>query len=510
MCSSSSVGPYLAASPRRPPGLPNAAGRERRRVGGVHWLCGITFSANIEARDTDEWRGAVVVAQTIIKQSSRNADMSFTDRVPGMRPGATARNLFVLILYLGFIWAWPLVAGYYVGRDRGGWAAKLSRLPGISDDGGVQSGLVVVIAGYLLITLLFAVPGADTDTAADGTDIESTSGGVDGQSNEPVSTDSGGTDPSSDSTDGSTTDTSSDSSDETTGDSTSDTADTSDSDNTVSVEVVDVVDGDTMEIEYENGTEDTVRLIGVDTPEVHVEVSPDEYEGIPDTQPARQCLNGYGDEASTFAEQEIGGDTVRLQFDELSDRRGSFDRLLVYIIDDGENFNHLLLDEGLARVYDSSFTESDRFYETETAERENQTGVWSCQNAGSGDDGSSGGDDGGSQTSDSALEIAEIHEDAAGDEYDNLNDEYITFRNTGDAALDLGGWTIEDDADHDYTVPTGFTLEAGEEVTLYTGEGEDTDTDLYWGLDNPVWNNGGDTVHVYNANGELVTERSYE
>lgn len=469
--------------------------------------------------------------------------MTFTERVPGMRPGATARNLLVMILYLGFIWAWPLVAGYYVGRDRGGWAAKLSQLPGISDDGGVQSGLVVVIAGYLLITLLLGVPGADTDTAADGTDIESTSGGVDGQSSEPVSTDtdgetassestdgesggddstdsgsetsesgtdSGGTDSSSDPTDGSTDDTSSDGSDETTGDSTSDTTDTSDSDNTVTVEVVDVVDGDTMDIEYENGTEDTVRLIGVDTPEVHVEVSPDEYEGIPDTEPARQCLNGYGDEASTFAEQEIGGDTVQLQFDELSDRRGSFDRLLVYIIHDGEKFNHLLLDEGLARVYDSSFTESDRFYETETAERENQTGVWSCQNAGSGDDGSSGGDDGGSQTGDSALEIAEIHEDASGDEYDNLNDEYITFRNTGGAALDLGGWTIEDDANHDYTVSSEFTLEAGEEVTLHTGEGENTDNDLYWGLDNPVWNNGGDTVHVYNADDELVTERSYE
>lgn len=469
--------------------------------------------------------------------------MSFTERVPGMRPGATARNLIVLVLYLAFIWVWPLVGGYYVGRNHGGSAAKLSRLPGISDSGGFQSGLVVVIAGYfLLITLFAVVPGADTDPAADSADIESTSGGVDGQSSEPASTDadgetatpesntesgadggedgesgtsesntdSGETAGSSDSTDGSTDDASSDTSEETTDDSTSASSDASNGDNTVTVEVVDVVDGDTMDIEYENGTEDTVRLIGVDTPEVHTGVSPDEYEGIPDTEPARQCLDEYGDEASAFAEQEIGGDMVQLQFNNQSDRRGSFDRLLVYIMYDGQNFNHLLIDEGLARVYDSTFTESDRFYETETAERESQTGVWSCQNAGDGGDDGSSSDDGGSQTSDSALEIAEIHEDATGEEAENLNDEYVTFRNAGDEPLDLSGWLVADDADHEYRVPSGFTLDDGEEMTLHTGEGQDTDSDLYWGLGNPVWNNGGDVVYVENADGDIVIERKYE
>jgi len=39
-----------------------------------------------------------------------------------------------------------------------------------------------------------------------------------------------------------------------------------------------VVDGDTVEIEYPNGTADTVRLIGVDPPEVHAENDPAEFE----------------------------------------------------------------------------------------------------------------------------------------------------------------------------------------------------------------------------------------
>jgi hypothetical protein len=68
---------------------------------------------------------------------------------------------------------------------------------------------------------------------------------------------------------------------------------------------------------------------------------------------------------------------------------------------------------------------------------------------------------------------------------------------------------VSDEADHEYTVPSGFTLESGEEVTLRTGEGVDTDSELYWGVGNPVWNNGGDTVRVENANGDVVIEREY-
>jgi len=89
---------------------------------------------------------------------------------------------------------------------------------------------------------------------------------------------------------------------------------------------------------------------------------------------------------------------------------------------------------------------------------------------------SSGSDDGAG-----VLSVATIHEDAAGDEYDNLNDEYVVFENTGDAALDLSGWTVSDEADHTYTFPEGVTLDAGAQVTLRTGSGTDDETDLYWG-----------------------------
>jgi len=63
-----------------------------------------------------------------------------------------------------------------------------------------------------------------------------------------------------------------------------------------------------------------------------------------------------------------------------------------------------------------------------------------------------------------ALSIVTIHEDAAGDESDNLNDEYIVFENTGDQPLELDGWSVADEAGHTYTFPSGFALDSGAQV----------------------------------------------
>ncbi|WP_224335412.1 DUF4350 domain-containing protein [Haloprofundus halobius] len=119
-------------------------------------------------------------------------------------------------------------------------------------------------------------------------------------------------------------------------------------------------------------------------------------------------------------------------------------------------------------------------------------------------DGSSSGDD----DENGELVVAEIHEDAEGNDYDNLNDEYVVFENVGESPLDLTDWQVKDEVDKTYTFPT-FTLDAGAQVTLYTGSGTDTDTELYWGQSAPVWNNSGDTVYVYDDTGVLMIAESY-
>lgn len=107
------------------------------------------------------------------------------------------------------------------------------------------------------------------------------------------------------------------------------------------------------------------------------------------------------------------------------------------------------------------------------------------------------------------LSIAGLQADADGTDSNNLNDEFITYANTGDGTLNLSGWTVTDSSDTTYTFPDGFTLAPGAQVTLYTGSGTDTDGELYWGRASEVWDNGADSMTVENADGETVLQRSY-
>jgi competence protein ComEC len=132
-------------------------------------------------------------------------------------------------------------------------------------------------------------------------------------------------------------------------------------------------------------------------------------------------------------------------------------------------------------------------------------------NASSGDtDSTAVATDGGTPTdAGGALSIAEIHPDAAGDDRENRNDEYVMFENTGDESLALSGWTVQDASGATYTFPEDAVLEPDATVTLRTGSGEDTRTDLYWDSGRPIWNNDGDTVIVTNADGEQVLTEAY-
>lgn len=262
---------------------------------------------------------------------------------------------------------------------------------------------------------------------------------------------------------------------------------------TLSATVTEVVDGDTVDVRYQNGSTDTVRLLGVDTPEVYGENDPTEFEGVPDTKAGEQCLGEAGDDASAYAKNALSGEQVTLVLDDQADKRGDYGRLLAYVRDDGRTFNYDLVETGNARVYDSTFSQSDRFYAAESDAQSAERGLWHCRNAGSG----------------GSLSVTRIHADAAGNDNQNLNDEYVVFENTGSETLDLSEWTVKDEAGHTYSFPSGQSLASGETVTLHSGSGSNTASDVYWDASGAVWNNAGDTVSVRDDGGTLVTSKSY-
>jgi micrococcal nuclease len=144
------------------------------------------------------------------------------------------------------------------------------------------------------------------------------------------------------------------------------------------VRVTHVVDGDTVDVRFPDGREDTVRLLGVDTPEVRAENDPAEFEGVPETEAGRSCLRRHGERASEFAVDRLDDRRVTLRFDDAAGRRGGYDRLLAYVVVDDRSFNAALLERGHARLYDSSFRERDRYAALERDAREAGRGVWSC------------------------------------------------------------------------------------------------------------------------------------
>ncbi|GGJ10196.1 hypothetical protein GCM10008995_20100 [Halobellus salinus] len=271
----------------------------------------------------------------------------------------------------------------------------------------------------------------------------------------------------------------------------------------VEVAVVEVVDGDTVDIAYPNGTGDTVRLLGVDTPEVHTDNTPEEFDGVPATEAGARCLRRAGENASAYATDRLAGESVTLVFDERSERRGYYGRLLAYVVVGGESVNHALVEAGHARVYDTAFTERERYKRTAATARDDRRGLWSCIDA----DGGVTPTDG--AVGDTTLEVAAVNDDAAGNDNENLGDEYVTFRNAGDEPLDVSEWTVADEGGHTYAFPAGAVVDSGAEVTLRTGSGTDTETTYHWGESGAVWNNDGDTVTVRNATGATVIRVSY-
>jgi len=270
------------------------------------------------------------------------------------------------------------------------------------------------------------------------------------------------------------------------------------------VTITRVIDGDTVEAEFPNGEIDTLRLLGVDTPETTLSrVDPAEFEGIPDTTAGRDHLFNWGEQATEYTTDTLEGKTARVTVDPEADRRGSFGRLLVYIYIDDANFNKLLLTNGYARMYDSSFSLRTEFAEAEETARADSVGLWDFEEPHTPSPTPT------PSSSTGELSVWNIHEDAEGNDHDNLNDEYIEFKNDGGQPLDLTGWTVKDEVDHTYTFPRGFTLEPGATVTLYTGSGSDTDSELYWGSGRAIWNNGGDTIIVEDDNGNVVITREY-
>ena len=112
-----------------------------------------------------------------------------------------------------------------------------------------------------------------------------------------------------------------------------------------------------------------------------------------------------------------------------------------------------------------------------------------------------------------------VNWDADGNENMNLtgpHGEWVRIKNLDPVnPLPLGGWWLRDSDLRQYTFPDHAVVQPGGTVTVHVGRGEDTESDLYWGLRNAVFDNVGrdkelgDGAYLFDPQGDVRAYMTY-
>ena len=132
-----------------------------------------------------------------------------------------------------------------------------------------------------------------------------------------------------------------------------------------------VVDGDTLVLE----TGEKVRLIGIDTPEMHV--SNKLYRDAQRTSQDITTIQKLGRRAYEFTKNLVEGKRVSLEFDVA--KYDKYDRLLAYVyLKDGTFVNAEIVKQGYASLmtYPPDVKYADLFLKLYQEARENKRGLW--------------------------------------------------------------------------------------------------------------------------------------
>ena len=228
--------------------------------------------------------------------------------------------------------------------------------------------------------------------------------------------------------------------------------------------VVRVVDGDTVVVLL-NGREETVRLIGVDTPEtVHPTLG----------------VEPFGPEASAFTKRLLPpGTQVRLELD--IQERDRYGRLLAYVyLPDGRMVNAELLRAGLAQLLTipPNVKYVELFTRLQREAREAGRGLWGEQPA--------------------AVT-------GVGIERVDLVTEEVVIINRGSEAVDLSGWVVISTVGNQrFTFPNGTVLRPGGRLVIRSGPRAQAGHGILLWTKAYVWNNDGDPAELRDSSGTLV------
>lgn len=83
--------------------------------------------------------------------------------------------------------------------------------------------------------------------------------------------------------------------------------------------------------------------------------------------------------------------------------------------------------------------------------------------------------------------------------------EHVLLANRGSQGVALEGWVLEDEDGHSFVFPNLFLWRNGT-VSVHTTSGNDSATDLYWGLTEGIWDRPEEMLRLRNPAGEVMAE----
>lgn len=239
---------------------------------------------------------------------------------------------------------------------------------------------------------------------------------------------------------------------------------------TTSGVVVNVEDGDTFTVHYSSGVEERIRVAGINTNETNRKPS---------------C---YAREATQRLTQLVMGKTVELKARSATSMAEG--RPIRHVRVNGTNVATQMLLEG--------FGVPLIFMEEPDHALEYLRSYWRAEAAGVGihDE-----DRCGTGYAVPDLDMV-VSSDANGNDYENVNGEWVLLRNRGNAPLDLTGWQLHDTALEFYAFPKGTVIATNGWLRVHVGVGIDSANVRYMGRTYPVFS-GADGAFLLDPMGNI-------
>ena len=261
--------------------------------------------------------------------------------------------------------------------------------------------------------------------------------------------------------------------------------------------VVAVNDGDTFDITTSDGQK-RVRMLGLNAMEL------DDY-----VAKTGEC---HGPEGFRRLEELVEGKQVRLLADDPASvgLKNRIQRFVEVQIDGvWTDVAEKLLEEGHALWFPSDVEYSNNVRYQRAVRRAQAKGInlWDNDFCGAG-------------PQQAAKFKMWVQWDADGVDSVNVNGEWVRIKNTGSTDTNIGGWMLRESAlrsDHSenaplrqYMIPAGTIIPARKSITIHVGRGTNTANRLYWGQNEPVFENAdpdghndGDGAYLYDPDGDI-------